>query len=60
VAIEGDTPSANVILKNHDKRISILGLDEVAAQNQFPRTVGAGPVDLVRWGMEATREATAE
>jgi orotate phosphoribosyltransferase-like protein len=57
-AMTGDTRSADAILRIIDRRIRLLGLDQATVKGDFPRTVVVDPADLVRWGIEATREAT--
>jgi hypothetical protein len=57
-AMAGDTRSADAILRIIDRRVRLLGLDQVAVKEEFPRTVVVDPADLARWGIEATKEAT--
>jgi hypothetical protein len=57
-AMDGDVRSVDAILRIIDRRIRLLGLDQVAVEEESPRTVVVDPAELVRWGLEATREAT--
>jgi orotate phosphoribosyltransferase-like protein len=57
-AMEGNVRSVDAILRIIDRRIRLLGLDQVTVRDEFPLTVVVDPADLVRWGIEATGEAT--
>lgn len=57
-AMAGDVRAVDSLLKIIDRRIRLLGLAQVPAHGEFPRTVVVDRADLVRWGIEATREAT--
>lgn len=46
------------ILKIIDRRIRLLGLDRVSAEGELPRTIVVDRADLVRWGIQATKDAT--
>ena len=57
-AMDGDARAVDSILKIIDKRVRILGLDQVSAKADLPSTIVVDPADLVKWGIEATKEAT--
>lgn len=59
-AMDGNVRAVDSILKIIGRRIRLLGLHQVSARADFPRTIVVDLADLVRWGIEATREATAK